>query len=167
MLFRSTARSTALNSAQLEELRRQDARKALERECRALRRQFTLLDKHHSELRVDHELQCQRLDSLVLQSSALLTLITRPVKAGASVERQCTPMPSFNQNNTGLEEEQTIERAALLRRNAELELQLETVSTQFMRLVADYEDVRGKLEDLKCAVASATTIEELGEWVSL
>ena len=116
MLFRSTARSTALNSAQLEELRRQDARKALERECRALRRQFTLLDKHHSELRVDHELQCQRLDSLVLQSSALLTLITRPVKAGASVERQCTPMPSFNQNNTGLEEEQTIERAALLRR---------------------------------------------------
>jgi len=167
MLFRSTARPTAFNAAQLEELRRQEARKALERECNALRRQFAYLEKGYTTLRADHELHCQRLDSLTMQSSALLTLITRPVKVEGSVERQHAP--SFNRFDTAREEQNmlAVDRAALLRRNAELEMQLETVSTQFMRLVSDYEDVKGKLDDLKCAVASATTIEELGEWVSL
>ena len=162
MLFRSTARPTAFNAAQLEELRRQEARKALERECNALRRQFAYLEKGYTTLRADHELHCQRLDSLTMQSSALLTLITRPVKVEG-------PAPSFNRLDTAREEQSmlAVDRVALLRRNAELEMQLETVSTQFMRLVSDYEDVKGKLDDLKCAVASATTIEELGEWVSL
>jgi len=169
MLFRSTARPTAFNVAQLEELRRQEARKALERECHALRRQYACLEKGFTTLRADHQLHCQRLDSLTLQSSALLTLITRPVKAeGSSVERQRAA--SLSRIDTAQEEEQNmlaVDRAALLRRNAELETHLETVSTHFMHLMSDYEDVRGKLDDLKCAVASATTIEELGEWVSL
>ena len=163
MLFRSTARPTAFNAAQLEELRRQEARKVLERECRTLRRQFAYLEKGQTALRADHELQCQRLDSLAMQSSALLTLITRPVKAegGASAMLPADPPDAARAETL------TADRAVLLRRNAELEVQLETVSTQFMRLVADYEDVKGRLDDLRCAVASATTIEELGEWVSL
>jgi hypothetical protein len=189
MMFRQRS-SPAIEAAQLEELRRQDARKALERECRTLRRQFTALEKEHRVLRAGQELQSQRLDSMVVQSGALLTLINGlgeadgragggggggcaskkgfacPYVAGAEEEEGGSGFVS-RQKLAVLEAENralTDDRAHLLRRNAELELQVETVMTQFGSLLADYEDARRKLSEFKCAsVSFSSAIKEEGE----
>jgi hypothetical protein len=181
MLFRQhPPRSSAIETAQMEELRRQDARRALERECRTLRRQFAALEKEHSLLRVGHESQCKRLDSMVVQSGALLTLIDGMRRGGGA--DQPGPLHRHSRHGEGAAEAQADlrvavlegekrclvdDRALLLRRNAELEAQIESVMTQFGSLLADYEDVRGKLDELKGALAKANSIEELGGWEQL
>jgi len=173
MLFRQR---NAIDAVQLEELRRQDARRALERECRVLRRQFAALEKDHQGLRAEHDFQSQRLDSMVVQSGALLTLINgltvgdggaRVAEVAASYGSVVTissdELAAMQSEKKSLVEE----RALLLRRNIELELQVNTVMTQFGSLLTDYEEARAKLAELKAAVAAATSIEELGGWVQL
>ncbi len=44
---------------------------------------------------------------------------------------------------------------------------MKTVMNQFSSLLLDYEEEHTKLLELKGAVASATSIEELGGWVQL
>ena len=165
MMFRQNQHS-AIQTAQLEELRREDSRRVLERECRTLRRQFTALEKEHRALRAGHEAQCQRLDSMVVQSGALLTLINhcgdgiedldRPHRRGGKREAvegdKNQQIEALEAGNRRLIED----RALLLRRNAELELQVETVMKQFGSLLVDYEETRGKLDELKRSVAAAT-----------
>ena len=96
MLFRQR-----INAEQMEELRRQDARKALEKECRVLRRQFVALESEHRLLREDFELQCRRIDQL-LQSYAMQTeeggsackvqpLIAQKPATGEKVKLPATP----------------------------------------------------------------------------
>jgi hypothetical protein len=150
----------------MEELRRQDARKALERECRTLRRQFATLEKEHRVLRAGHEFQCQRLDSMVVQSGALLTLING-LDHGGGLARVETD-DSLARKRLEAENRTLVDdRALLLRRNAELELQIDTVMKQFGSLLSDYEDVRGKFKEFKGVVANASSLEELGGWEEL
>jgi hypothetical protein len=156
MMFRHS--KTGVDMAQLEELRSQDARKALERECRTLRRQFSALEKEYSALRTGYEHQCQRLDSVVAKTEELTGLVNK-AGVGTNSFDTCT----LKDENSRL----TADRILLLRRNAELEIQIETVMAQFGSLLSDYEDVRGKLGELKSAINSANSIEELGGWETL
>jgi glutamate-1-semialdehyde aminotransferase len=92
---------------------------------------------------------------MVAQSGALLTLVN-----------------SLNRDNARYDdtEDKTDilqDRFRLLRKNADLELQISSMMAQFGSLFTDYEDVRTKLKELKSAVASASTIEELSGWVQL
>jgi hypothetical protein len=133
MLFRQR---NAIDAAQLEELRRQDARRALERECRLLRRLFTSLEKDHKSLRAEHDFQSMRLDSMVVQSGALLTLINGLSSSGISDSRggsaravaasygEVVTIPSEELAAIQSEKQNlTEERARLLRKNMDLELQ--------------------------------------------
>ena len=167
-MFRSHLRCSAVDTAQMEELRRQDARRVLERECRTLRRQFATLEKEHRVLRAGHEFQCQRLDSMVVQSGALLTLINGlDHGVGGGLVKVDTD-DSLARKRLEAENRTLVDdRALLLRRNAELELQIDTVMKQFGSLLADYEDVRGKFKELKGAVANASSLEELDGWEEL
>jgi hypothetical protein len=146
-----------VDAAQLEELRRQDARRALERECRTLRKQFASLEQKHQSMRAEQDYQCQRLDSMVVQSGALLTLIN-------SLNRDYV---RYDDNTAEEKNDVLQDRFRLLRKNADLELQVSSMATQFVRLVTDYEDLRTKFDELKSAVASASTIEELSGWEQL
>ena len=164
----------AIDAAQLEELRRQDARRAMERECRLLRRLFASLEKEHRSLRAEHDFQSQRLDSMVVQSGALLTLIrglTFSTTAGSVAASYGDVVTIPSEELAAIQSEKkslTEERALLMRKNVDLELQLNAMVTQFGSLLTDYEGVRGKLADLKSAVASAASIEELGDrWVEI
>ena len=146
-----------VDTAQLEELRRQDARRALERECRTLRKQFASLEQKHDLMRADQDYQCQRLDSMAAQSGALLTLINSLNRDNAR----------HYDDNTEDKNDILQDRFRLLRKNADLELQVSSMVTQFGSLLADYEDIRAKFDELKSAVASASTIEELSGWEQL
>jgi hypothetical protein len=68
MLFRQR---DVIDALQLEELRRQDARRAVDRECRVLRRQYSALDKEHRLLREELERQGGLLDSMTMQLRAM------------------------------------------------------------------------------------------------
>ena len=175
-MFRST-HYPAIENVHVEELRSQDARRAMERECRTLRREFKSLEKDQRSLRMEHEFHSQRLDSMVVQSGALLTMIsslnmkdetcdykaTKSCKASTYFDEKAQQLSSLESENKTLAEDMTI----LLRRNADLELQVSTVMTQFGSMLMDYENASAKLKELKSAVASATSIEELNEWVQL
>lgn len=173
-----------MRAAQLEELRHQEARRALERCCRILSRRFDSLEGDHRTLRGDHDAQRERVDSLEVRFDAVLSMVSAVVKGGlvgASVDSDgsepdddddahCTHeaeemlvLESLRNEKAALEKE----RARLLRRNAELELQVSTVMAQFGRLVTDYESVRATHDQLKAAVATASSVEELAEWVSI
>jgi hypothetical protein len=189
MLLRSSsARGTSalMRAAQLEELRHQEARRALERCCRILSRRFDSLESDHRALRGDHDAQRERVDSLAVRFDAVLAMVSALVKGGplgASVESDGSATESDDDDDahcTHEAEEMLVveslrnekaalekERARLLRRNAELELQVSTVMAQFGRLVADYESVRATHDQLKAAVATASSVEELAEWVSI
>ncbi len=146
-----------VDAVQLEELRRQDARRALERECRTLKKQFAGLEHKHQSMRAEQDYQSQRLDSMVVQSSALLTLIN-----GLDHDKSSYDDSKMEDKNDILQD-----RFRLLRKNADLELQISSMMTQFGSLFTDYEDVRAKLKELKSAISSASTIEELSGWVQL
>jgi hypothetical protein len=170
-----------VGTAHLEELRRQQAHRALERECSTLRRNFSSLEKEHRVLRTEHEFQAQRLDSLVVQSGSLLALIGCGLDAidepsvdaddGSDRSGYCARSdmyPSFAVTALQAENVELLSSSAgLLRRNADLELQNAALVAQFGHLLAEYEDVRAKHSGLKGAVAAATSIEELGGWVEL
>ena len=182
-MFRSVHSPTGIDTAHIEELRRQDARRAMERECRVLRREFRSLEKDHHSLKMEHEFHSQRLDSLVVQSGALLGMIgslnmaaveqqdadnvCKTTKGATSsapyFDEQVHKIASLEAENKTLIDDRTI----LLRRNSTLELQVSTVMAQFGSLLTDHEDVCTKLKELRSAVASATSIEELNEWVQL
>ena len=164
MLFRQR---NAIDAAQLEELRTQDARRALERECRSLRRQFASLDKDHKLLRAEHDFQSMRLDSMVVQSGALLTLINGLTPRSDVPDNAVTISACELEALKSEKQSMMDERVALMRKNMDLEIQLDNMMTQFGSLLTDYEGVSSKLDDLKSAVASATSIEELGGWVQL
>lgn len=181
MLFRHTS---SVDVAQLEEIRRQDARRSLERECRVLKRQFAALEKDHRVLRDEHDYQSQRLDSISMQSDKMYSIINKliPLKETYQSDSGCCDAPSttasfgddavtFSSLEFEVMQAETNslinDRNALIQRNASLELQMKTVMNQFSSLLLDYEETRTKLLELKGAVASATSIEELGGWVQL
>ena len=76
MMFRSAYPHMPIETARMEEFRREDARKAMEKECRALRKEFRSLEKDHHSLRKEYEVHSQRLDAIVVQSGALLSMIS-------------------------------------------------------------------------------------------
>jgi hypothetical protein len=168
MLFRQR---NAIDASQLEELRRQDARRVLERECRFLRRQYSSLEKDHKLLRSEHDFQCMRLDSMVVQSGALLTLIngltpcygnTIPAAYEETVTMPASELATMKAEKQTLTEA----RALLMRKNMDLEFQLDGMMTQFGSLLTDYEGVRVRLTELTGAATSA--VEEPGDrWVQL
>ena len=165
MMFRHAR--NVIDAAHLEELRRQDTCKALERECRVLRRQFSSLEKDTVVLQAEWALQSNRLDSVVMQSGVLLTLINGLT---CDEQRMIKPVPESKGALAALclENKSLVDdKMVLQRRNAELELEISIVVAQLGSLLADYEGVRSTLTELKSAVSSATSIEELGGWVQL
>ena len=201
---RHTSSANAVRAAQLEELRHEEARRALERDSRSLWRQFGALERSQRSLRADHDFQRERVNLLTAQFNAVMALVVGDSGSGA-------PRPLSRANSScvsargvaeaavsSLDGEETDradddgapyadllhaarltealqtekeclerERARLLRRNAELELQVSTSMAQFGRLVTDYERVRVAHDQLKAAVASASSVGDLAEWVSL
>jgi hypothetical protein len=77
MLFRNWRRG--VDALQLDELHRQDARTAVDRECRALRRQCCALEKEHRLLREELERQGALLDSVTVQLRAMKASKKRPI----------------------------------------------------------------------------------------
>lgn len=166
MLFRRSC--GLIDDVQLEELRRQDASRALEKECRQLRRKFAVLEKDNRQLRLEHDFQSRRIDSMDVQSRALLTLINSLSYQEGSAGLDTRLMKRSASEGYGTGNKDLIDdRAAILRRNAELELQVSSVTTQLSGLVVEYEFVCSKLNELKSAVASATSVEELAGWEHL
>ena len=204
MLLRTAASACntgTVRMAQLEEVRHQEARRALERDSRNLWRRFGPLERGQRTLRVDHDFQRERVDLLTTQLNAVLALVTADVRKGQSglplpqadrsssrvsgvaeawaTSAPCEATPECDAGPAHLAAAQLVialrtekecyekECARLLRRNAELELQVSTVMTQFGRLVTDFESVCVAHDQLKAAVASASSVEDLVEWVSL
>ena len=212
MMLRSSARHTsssanAVRAAQLEELRHEEARRALERDSRSLWRQFGALERSQRSLRADHDFQRERVNLMTAQFNAVMALVVgdsgsgapRPlsransscVSAGGVAEAAVSSLDGEEEEEAdradvdedpyadllhaarlteALQTEKEClerERARLLRRNAELELQVSTAMAQFGRLVTDYERVRVAHDQLKAAVASASSVGDLAEWVSL
>ena len=151
MLFRQRG----IDALQWEEMHRLDARRAYERECRVLKRQLAVLEKDHRALRDEHDVQCQRIDAVVNRSGEWLMSVGQPATSHELAAAQSEKQSLID------------DRAVLLRRNAELELQVDATMTQFSRLLTDYDEMRGKFMGLKDAVASATSLQDLGEWVQL
>jgi hypothetical protein len=166
MLFRRSC--GLIDDVQLDELRRQDASRALEKECRQLRRKFAVLEKDNRQLRSEHEFQSRRIDAMDVQARALLTLINSLSYQEGSVSLDKRLMKrSASEGYESGNKDLIDDRAAILRRNAELELQVSSVTTQFGSLVTDYEYVCSKLNELKSAVSCATSFEELAGWEQL
>ena len=155
MLFRQWG----VDALQWEEMHRLDARRAYERECRVLKRQLAVVEKDHRALRDEHDFQCQRIDAVVNQLGDRLALMS----VGQPVDATSLELAAAQSEKQSLIDD----RAVLLRRNAELELQVDATMTQFSRLLTDYDEMRGKFMGLKDAVASATSLQDLGEWVQL
>jgi hypothetical protein len=166
MLFRRSC--GLIDGVQLEELRRQDASRALEKECRQLRRKFAVLEKDNRQLRSEHDFQSRRVDYMDVQSRALLTLINSLSyqEGSAGLDKRLMKRSASEGYESG-NEDLIDDRAAILLRNTELELQVSSITTQFSGLVTDYEYVCSKLHELKSAVASATSFEELADWERL
>ena len=112
---------SSVDGVQLEELRRLDARKMLETECRTLRRQFVALEKDNRKLLYEQDFQRQQLQVVVNEMDAVVNLIGGMKSNG---RRMAVSSPDLTilieqmkaEKNTLLED-----RTILLKRNAELE----------------------------------------------
>jgi hypothetical protein len=125
----------AIRVRMLEEQRQLGARRALERECASLRRQHSALVREVEGLRQEQERQAERLGWL-----------EEPEGMTTAQRSDCTGMcdgtgaAALRSENACLVEKQR----ALLRRNAELECELETGRLQFARLLEAFESANAR-----------------------